>query len=326
MFPRHNTECRRIGISDHSTTFSLPLNFYIRCDNFLCWKSCMWIDQVMVISPLSLGTSTTCEKIILEIKNSDHFIQSKGTFKSYFPSSSTIEISPKVDQISRNPSSIRKILENHLSQNIDEIPLPDSTKFKEDVSMKDDFFSLDFYIAIIPFFFLEIFCVWCRFRISIPEFWESLSYGWIEISIRNFREHESKCEHFLTIRIEYSMASTIKIMQPISFDKSRILFFKMQQSLFYALKKSSRILLCIKRKPKMCANNIERMLLHKKTIAKNSEKESEILRQISSIHPIMKIWLLGMHWLYHLHHQPLKEKGRRSSCQRFYFLLHYWID
>lgn len=85
------------------------------------------------------------------------------------------------------------------------------------------------------------------------------------------------------------MASTIKIMQPISFDKSRILFFKMQQSLFYALKKSSRILLCIKRKPKMCANNIERMLLHKKTIAKNSEKESEILRQISSIHPIMKI-------------------------------------
>lgn len=69
------------------------------------------------------------------------------------------------------------------------------------------------------------------------------------------------------------MTSNYQIMKPVSLDKSRIFFFKIMKSFFYSMKEVATIFLRIKKNSKVCANNIERISLHKKNIGKNPRKE-----------------------------------------------------
>lgn len=52
-----------------------------------------------MVSPLSLGSRGTSEKVIFEDDHSDHFLEIEGILKSYIPRSLSIEISTKVDEV-----------------------------------------------------------------------------------------------------------------------------------------------------------------------------------------------------------------------------------
>lgn len=61
----------------------------------------MWIDEMMMISPLPFRTSTTREESIIELYSTDDLFGIKRALESHFPSSSTKEIPTEIDEISR---------------------------------------------------------------------------------------------------------------------------------------------------------------------------------------------------------------------------------
>ncbi len=54
-----------------------------------------------MISPLPLRASTTGEESIIELYSTDNLLGIEWTFESHLPSSSSIEISTEIDEISR---------------------------------------------------------------------------------------------------------------------------------------------------------------------------------------------------------------------------------
>jgi hypothetical protein len=59
----------------------------------------VWIDEMVMISPLSLRTSATREIVITEFECADDLIRGKWTLESDLPSPDPIEISAKVYEI-----------------------------------------------------------------------------------------------------------------------------------------------------------------------------------------------------------------------------------
>ena len=100
---------------------------------------------MMVSSPLSSCSSTTGEEIIIERDSTDNFIRYEWALKSYFPASFTIEISPEVDKISLMFLEI-------IFYYVDQIPLPYSSEFETNITMKKCFISEDFDVSIVSVF------------------------------------------------------------------------------------------------------------------------------------------------------------------------------
>ena len=71
------------------------------------------------------------------------------------------------------------------------------------------------------------------------------------------------------------MTCFIEIWEPISFEKSRILFLKILKSISDTLKKSRDFFCGINIDIQMCSDDIERVFLHRENIRKTTKKESK---------------------------------------------------
>ena len=108
----------------------------------------MWIYEMMMISPLAFRSSTTGETVIFEHDDTDDLLRIEWTLEPYLPSSSPIDISSEIDEISWIRHSDCRIL-NDSPDHIDQISLPDSSEFEFDSCMKHNLISIYFYIAIV---------------------------------------------------------------------------------------------------------------------------------------------------------------------------------
>jgi len=112
----------------------------------------MWIDEMMMCSPLAPSTSTTCQESIIEQYSTDNFVRCKWTLESYIPASTTIHISTEIDQVSRFYSIcviLTEIHFDHFSYLIDQISLAYSSELQEDIPMEDNSISSDLDISIV---------------------------------------------------------------------------------------------------------------------------------------------------------------------------------
>lgn len=229
--PRHHTEGCRIGIGHYART-----SLDIARHDFTSTFSGMRVDEMVMNAPLSLRTSATGEEVIFERDRTDHFIRSERTLEPYLPSSLPIEISAEVDKKSR-------IFLKVSFYDIDKIPLPHSPELEHDIRVEYHFMSYDFYIVIISVSFSIRNSSFVIYNwLTVPELRESLPDGRIEVSIGLLREIEHKYEHIHAISIECCSTTPIQVMEPIPFEKSRILRLEMAKPRLYLTENPATIL------------------------------------------------------------------------------------
>lgn len=259
--PWHHTEGCRIGICDHAR-----VSLDIGGDHFSCTFSGFWVDEVMMISPFSLGACTTCEKVIFECDRTNNFIRSEGVLKSRFPPSLSIEISSEIDEVSFR---IRQSCLYHGMNDIDKVPLPHASELEEYVSVEDDFISYDFYITVISVSFgihHSLFII--RHFFPISELSEPLSYCRVEISIGFPCNLKHIGEHSLCIDIEHCTPFSVQVVEPVSLEKSGKSSLKKSQPLPESTRELSSISIRIKQEIQVCPDDIKAILLHKETLVK----------------------------------------------------------
>ena len=102
----------------------------------------MWIDEVMMHSPLATSTSTRCEMVIIEYDCPEYLIRREWTLESYCPTSSSIYIPTKIDKESR-------IFAQYILYLVYEISLAYSTELEEYISVEHYCISDDLDISIV---------------------------------------------------------------------------------------------------------------------------------------------------------------------------------
>lgn len=167
----------------------------------------MWIYQVMMTPPLSLGSCATCQEVIYEMNESDHFIRSEWTLESHSPISSTIHISTKIDK--KSWIFFQKSLDH-----INQMSFSDATEFELDISVQ--YYIISHYLDIsIVSVFRSVDCFLRRndrliIFIPISEFCESLTDRRIKVPIRILSHFYGILDHIPSIDIELSMTSRIE--------------------------------------------------------------------------------------------------------------------
>lgn len=142
----------------------------------------------MVISPFSFRSGRTCEEIIFQNHYPDNLIARKWTLKPHLPSTTTIEITSKINEKSR-------IFIQYFSYNIDQISLPYTTKLKFNIFLEKNIILIsENNIGIIPRFLGR------RFRQYLFENIIIRTYGCILIAISQVSQSLSNSRIKIPIR------------------------------------------------------------------------------------------------------------------------------
>ena len=107
----------------------------------------MWIDEVVMCSPLAPCSCTASEKVINEDECTDNFIRGKRTLESNCPSTTTIQISTEVDEKSR-------ISFEYIFDHIDQVSFAYSAKFQKNISVQTHSISVEFDVSIVSCFLI----------------------------------------------------------------------------------------------------------------------------------------------------------------------------
>jgi hypothetical protein len=219
----------------------------------------MWVDEMVVYSPLPTRPRTTSQKIIIERDHTDHFIALERTLEPDLPSSLPIEISSEIYEISYIYSHMSIYF---MAYPVDEKSLPYATKLEHHFSMEDDLISryLDISIVTMPLTLHRTLCA--MLSIPVSELCESLAYCRIKVSMGLLCEDKHELKHLSRLRIEHSSTREIGIVQPVCFSKSRVPHIEASQILFYGGEEYLYLIRRIDAKCEMCPDDLEVQFLH----------------------------------------------------------------
>ena len=102
----------------------------------------MWIDEVVMCSPLSPRSCTAREEVIIEDDCTDDFIRGERTLESNRPPTTTIHVTTEVDEESL-------ISFEYIFDHIDQVSLAYSTEFQKYISVQSYPISYQFDISIV---------------------------------------------------------------------------------------------------------------------------------------------------------------------------------